>query len=51
MILSQQQEQKQDPPNIAEIVEAAVRAISTEIQELYCLDSIPWIIGDRKSVV
>lgn len=45
MIVSQQQEPKKAQPNVAEIVEAAVRAISTEIQELYCLDSIPWIIG------
>ncbi|MBD2774651.1 DNA phosphorothioation system sulfurtransferase DndC [Iningainema tapete] len=40
----QQQEKKVQPRTVAELVET-IQTLTTEIQELYCLDEIPWIIG------
>ncbi|PLZ99957.1 sulfurtransferase DndC [Fischerella thermalis CCMEE 5268] len=45
MVITQQPENKsQQLRTVAEFVED-VQALTTEIQELYCLDEIPWIIG------
>jgi DNA sulfur modification protein DndC len=44
MILSQQHELKQAPRSVSGLVEE-IEFITTEIQELYCLDSVPWIVG------
>lgn len=41
-----QQSENQSPQNrtVAELVDY-IQALTTEIQELYCLDAIPWVIG------
>jgi DNA sulfur modification protein DndC len=44
MNTTQQKEKKQKNYTVAELVEV-VEALTTEIQELYCLDQIPWVIG------
>ncbi|MBD1930200.1 DNA phosphorothioation system sulfurtransferase DndC [Trichocoleus sp. FACHB-90] len=45
MATTQQQENKNQPARtVAELVDD-IQALTTEIQELYCLDQIPWIIG------
>lgn len=45
MVIAQQPENKsQQPRTVAELVED-VQALTTEIQELYCLDEIPWVVG------
>ena len=45
MTTAQQPENKdQQKRTVAELVED-IQALTTEIQELYCLDEIPWIIG------
>ncbi|MBW4561797.1 MAG: DNA phosphorothioation system sulfurtransferase DndC [Mojavia pulchra JT2-VF2] len=45
MTEAQQPENKgQQTRTVAELVED-IQALTTEIQELYCLDAIPWIIG------
>ncbi|OUL23374.1 sulfurtransferase DndC [Nostoc sp. T09] len=45
MTEAQQSENKgQQTRTVAELVEE-IQALTTEIQELYCLDAIPWIIG------
>ncbi|PLZ08891.1 DNA phosphorothioation system sulfurtransferase DndC [Fischerella thermalis] len=45
MVIAQQPENKsQQPRTVAELVED-VQALTTEIQQLYCLDEIPWVVG------
>ncbi|PMB40670.1 sulfurtransferase DndC [Fischerella thermalis CCMEE 5205] len=45
MVIAQQPENKsQQPRTVADLVED-VQALTTEIQELYCLDEIPWVVG------
>ncbi|AUT00530.1 DNA phosphorothioation system sulfurtransferase DndC [Nostoc sp. CENA543] len=45
MSTAKQQETKgQQSRTVAELVEY-IQALTTEIQELYCLDAIPWVIG------
>jgi DNA sulfur modification protein DndC len=45
MATAQQPETKnQQPRTVAELVED-IQALTTEIQELYCSDEIPWIMG------
>ncbi|MEH2122698.1 DNA phosphorothioation system sulfurtransferase DndC [Nostoc sp.] len=45
MATAQQQEDKnQQVRTVAELVEY-IQALTTEIQELYCLDEIPWVVG------
>lgn len=45
MATAQQSEnQSQQARSVAELVDD-IQALTTEIQELYCLDEIPWIIG------
>lgn len=45
MSTAQQPEKKgQQTRTVADLVED-IQALTTEIQELYCLDAIPWIIG------
>ncbi|BAB76616.1 DNA phosphorothioation system sulfurtransferase DndC [Anabaena sp. FACHB-709] len=45
MSTTQQPENKgQQKRTVAELVEY-IQALTTEIQELYCLDAIPWVVG------
>ncbi len=45
MTTAQQQEDKnQQVRTVAELVDY-IQALTTEIQELYCLDEIPWVVG------
>ncbi|WP_071190035.1 DNA phosphorothioation system sulfurtransferase DndC [Trichormus sp. NMC-1] len=45
MTTAQQPENKNQPNRtVAELVEY-IQVLSTEIQELYCLDEIPWVVG------
>jgi DNA sulfur modification protein DndC len=45
MTTAQQPENKrQVQRTVAELVEE-IQALTTEIQELYCLDAIPWVVG------
>ncbi|MFB2768726.1 DNA phosphorothioation system sulfurtransferase DndC [Pelatocladus sp. BLCC-F211] len=45
MVIAQQPENKsQQPRTVAELVEE-IQALTTEIQDLYCLDEIPWVVG------
>ncbi|MBD1922221.1 DNA phosphorothioation system sulfurtransferase DndC [Funiculus sociatus GB2-A5] len=45
MATTQQQENKNQPARtVAELVDD-IQALTTEIQELYCLDEIPWCVG------
>ncbi len=44
MSTAQQEEKKQKNRTVAELVEV-VEALTTEIQQLYCLDQVPWVIG------
>lgn len=45
MTIAQQPENKgQTQRSVAELVED-IQALTTEIQELYCLDAIPWVVG------
>ncbi|AFY48442.1 putative sulfurtransferase DndC [Nostoc sp. PCC 7524] len=45
MSTAQQPENKgQQTRTVAELVEY-IQALTTEIQELYCLDAIPWVVG------
>ncbi|MFM5887938.1 MAG: DNA phosphorothioation system sulfurtransferase DndC, partial [Dolichospermum sp.] len=45
MTYSQQPENKnQQNRTVPELVEY-IQALTTEIQELYCLDEIPWVVG------
>ena len=45
MTTTQQPENKnQRTRTVAELVEN-IQALTTEIQELYCLDQIPWVVG------
>ncbi|MEI1373698.1 DNA phosphorothioation system sulfurtransferase DndC [Nostoc sp. UHCC 0926] len=45
MATAQQQEDKnQQVRTVAELVDY-IQALTTEIQELYCLDEIPWVVG------
>ncbi|WGV26034.1 DNA phosphorothioation system sulfurtransferase DndC [Halotia branconii] len=45
MSTAQQQEDKnQQVRTVAELVDY-IQALTTEIQELYCLDEIPWVVG------
>jgi len=45
MTTAQKLENKyQQPRTVAELVED-IQALTTEIQELYCLDQIPWVVG------
>ena len=45
MATTQQQENKNQPGRtVAELVDD-IQALTTEIQELYCLDEIPWCVG------
>ncbi|WP_066425726.1 DNA phosphorothioation system sulfurtransferase DndC [Anabaena sp. 4-3] len=45
MSTAQQPEKKgQQKRTVAELVEY-IQALTTEIQELYCLDAIPWVVG------
>ncbi|WP_414752226.1 DNA phosphorothioation system sulfurtransferase DndC [Anabaena sp. CCY 9910] len=45
MSTTQQPENKgQQTRTVAELVEY-IQALTTEIQELYCLDAIPWVVG------
>lgn len=45
MTTAQQPENKNQPNRtVAELVEY-IQVLSTEIQELYCLDQIPWVVG------
>lgn len=45
MVIAQQPENKsQQPRTVADLVED-VQALTTEIQQLYCLDEIPWVVG------
>ena len=45
MNAAQQADSKtQDKRNVAELVDY-IQVLTTEIQELYCLDAIPWVIG------
>ncbi|MEH2192594.1 MAG: DNA phosphorothioation system sulfurtransferase DndC [Nostoc sp.] len=45
MATAQQQEDKnQQLRTVAELVDY-IQALTTEIQELYCLDEIPWVVG------
>ncbi len=44
MTTTQQSKKKPTPRTVAEFVED-VAALTKEVQELYCLDAVPWIIG------
>ena len=45
MSTAQQPENKgQQSPTVANLV-ADIQALTTEIQELYCLDDVPWVVG------
>ncbi len=45
MTTAQQPENKvQQARTVAELVDY-IQALTTEIQELYCLDEIPWVLG------
>jgi DNA sulfur modification protein DndC len=45
MTTTQQPENKNQPNRtVPELVEY-IQALTTEIQELYCLDEIPWVVG------
>ncbi|TBR57830.1 DNA phosphorothioation system sulfurtransferase DndC [Mastigocladus laminosus UU774] len=45
MVIAQQPENKsQQSRTVAELVEE-IQALTTEIQDLYCLDEIPWVVG------
>ncbi|MCP6757236.1 MAG: DNA phosphorothioation system sulfurtransferase DndC [Fischerella sp. CENA71] len=45
MVIAQQPENKsQQPRTVAELVEE-IQLLTTEIQDLYCLDEIPWVVG------
>ncbi|WP_138505151.1 DNA phosphorothioation system sulfurtransferase DndC [Nostoc sp. PA-18-2419] len=40
----QQEDKNQQVRTVAELVDY-IQALTTEIQELYCLDEIPWVVG------
>ncbi len=45
MVIAQKPENKsQQPRTVAELVEE-IQLLTTEIQDLYCLDEIPWVVG------
>jgi len=44
MTTKQQSEKKQERNAVGELVED-IQSLTTEIQELYCSDEIPWVIG------
>ncbi|RAM50682.1 MAG: DNA phosphorothioation system sulfurtransferase DndC [Hapalosiphonaceae cyanobacterium JJU2] len=45
MVIAQQPENKsQQSRTVAELVEE-IQLLTTEIQDLYCLDEIPWVVG------
>jgi len=45
MTTTQQPKNKNQPNRtVPELVEY-IQALTTEIQELYCLDEIPWVVG------
>jgi DNA sulfur modification protein DndC len=45
MTLNQEDTQNPIQPVLAETLRQDVERLTTEIQELYCLDAIPWIVG------
>jgi DNA sulfur modification protein DndC len=44
MTTKEQSEKKQGRRTVAELVED-IQSLTSEIQELYCSDEIPWVIG------
>ncbi len=45
MATTKQPEKKNQPARTVEEFVEDIQALTTEIQELYCLDEIPWVIG------
>ncbi len=44
MSTAEQEDKKQKNRTVAEFVEV-IEDLTSEIQELYCIDQIPWVIG------